>query len=146
MVMSPEERKEKKRLHYIKNREKILAQKKVYYQENGEHMKEQMRAYKQDHKGDCYKTHVKRHMTITNDQLESHMAATHCNICDISFEFNKKHADHDHTTGLFRGSVCNRCNVHLLRKYDELQEEFTTYMASKECDPSRVLEYISNSQ
>ena len=131
MAKTKEEKKEYRRLQYLKNREKILAQTK---------------AYSQEHKGDKYKNHVKRRMTITTDQLESHVSATHCNICDISFEFNKKHADHDHTTGLFKGSVCNRCNSHLLKKYDELQEEFTTYMASKECDPSRVLEYISNSK
>ena len=43
--MTPEERKEKRRQHYLKNRERILASIKKYYQKNKEKLAEKKRAW-----------------------------------------------------------------------------------------------------
>ncbi len=33
-----------------------------------------------------------------------------CECCDVSFSVRQPHLDPDHTTGAFRGWLCNRCN------------------------------------
>ena len=47
------------------------------------------------------------------DELyEVYIKTTECEHCKTEFtEKNKRCLDHDHTTGLFRKIVCNRCNV-----------------------------------
>lgn len=36
-----------------------------------------------------------------------------CELCSRVLEVGKVHLDHDHTTGAFRGWLCNRCNMSL---------------------------------
>ena len=38
----------------------------------------------------------------------------YCDICKCSFENIKKHMEHNHKTGEFRGVVCNMCNINML--------------------------------
>ena len=46
--------------------------------------------------------------------------STHCDKCGCQYtKKNRKCMDHCHTTGKFRGIVCNRCNINMLdlKKY-----------------------------
>ena len=47
------------------------------------------------------------------DELyEVYINTMECQHCQIKFTKNNKRClDHDHTTGLFRKIICNRCNV-----------------------------------
>ena len=71
-----------------------------------------------------YKYH--KHRSITNwkkkkvicddfDKLyEHHMSINNCNLCNIEFDYiiynNRRCLDHDHKTGLYRQTICNKCN------------------------------------
>ena len=46
-----------------------------------------------------------------NALYETYIETTECQHCQTEFTKNNKRClDHDHTTGLFRKIVCNRCN------------------------------------
>lgn len=40
-------------------------------------------------------------------------APAQCELCERALVPGKTHLDHDHTTGKFRGWLCNRCNLGL---------------------------------
>tara|TARA_R110000796_G_scaffold60913_1_gene141013 strand:- start:167 stop:667 length:501 start_codon:yes stop_codon:yes gene_type:complete len=42
--------------------------------------------------------------------------ATHCELCNVSFENKKPCMDHDHITGYFRKVLCNRCNASYMKQ------------------------------
>ncbi len=44
----------------------------------------------------------------------------HCELCDRVLEKGKVHLDHCHSTGKFRGWLCNRCNLGLGNLGDNL--------------------------
>jgi hypothetical protein len=47
-----------------------------------------------------------------DDLYEVYINTIECQHCQIEFTKNNKRClDHDHTTGLFRKIVCNRCNT-----------------------------------
>jgi len=47
-----------------------------------------------------------------NALYETYIKTTECGHCKTEFTKNNKRCmDHDHTTGLFRKIVCNRCNM-----------------------------------
>lgn len=46
---------------------------------------------------------------------------THCELDGRPLEQGKVHLDHDHTTGAFRGWLCNRCNLALGHLGDDIK-------------------------
>jgi len=47
-----------------------------------------------------------------NALYETYIKTMECQHCQTEFTKNNKRClDHDHTTGLFRKIICNRCNV-----------------------------------
>jgi len=51
---------------------------------------------------------------LIDDELERHAAATTCEVCRKPFtEDNHKVRHHDHITGKYVGTTCNRCNLGL---------------------------------
>ena len=54
---------------------------------------------------------------ITDEQLNEHNKIKNCNYCSCSFtEENKKVMHHDHITGEFIHTICNKCNLQLKYK------------------------------
>ena len=54
---------------------------------------------------------------ITDEQLNEHNKIKNCNYCSCSFtEENKKVMHHDHITGDYISSICNKCNLQLKYK------------------------------
>jgi len=85
-----------------------------------------------------------------NALYETYIKTTECQHCQIEFtEKNKRCLDHDHTTGLFRKIVCNRCNNQDIyirfpngfteQDRKEYQQEY--YQANKERIKERDKEY-----
>jgi len=67
---------------------------------------------------------------ISNDfdkLYEEHMKINICQLCNIQFNDNiynnKRCLDHDHETGLYRQTICHRCNVRFDRKIDKLRKD-----------------------
>ncbi len=52
---------------------------------------------------------------------ENHMNINNCQICNVKFDNiiknNNRTLDHDHATGLYRQSICDRCNKGFDRKF-----------------------------
>jgi len=96
-----EERREYRRSHYIKNRERLRKIAKDYYDEYLKHDKEKRKLQKIK-----YTHHLDKREYY--DLIEKSNGL--CNICKKSFE-NKPHIDHDHLTGRIRGVLCNKCNL-----------------------------------
>ena len=52
---------------------------------------------------------------LTAERQERDESATHCYVCNKRFSAdNKKHSDHCHITGEYRGPACARCNMNNL--------------------------------
>jgi len=53
---------------------------------------------------------------------EEHMSINSCPLCNIEFnkDIRNQHRclDHDHETGLYRQTICNKCNIGFDRKKD----------------------------
>ncbi len=51
---------------------------------------------------------------------EDHMKINNCQLCGVLFDNiiknNKRCLDHDHKTGLYRNTICNKCNIILERE------------------------------
>ena len=45
---------------------------------------------------------------------EDHMKINNCQLCNVLFDNiisnNRRCLDHDHTTGIYRQTICNKCN------------------------------------
>ena len=54
-----------------------------------------------------------------------HMSINNCQLCNVEFneENNgqKRCLDHDHKTGLYRQTICRRCNIQFDRKRQKLK-------------------------
>ena len=66
-----------------------------------------------------------------------------CQHCQTEFTKNNKRClDHDHTTGLFRKIICNRCNVcDSYIKYPNGYTKQEYYQANKETFKEKMKEY-----
>ena len=59
----------------------------------------------------CNKRERLKKYNLTEEMYEDIMSRTECEICKCSLEGKgKRHIDHDHQTGEFRGVLCNTCN------------------------------------
>jgi hypothetical protein len=73
---------------------------------------------------------------ITDAQHKRHIAATCCDLCGVEFNqlaHRRKHMDHCHETGHYRGSLCMVCNASAIgRLGDNLDEVITRITNYKE--------------
>jgi uncharacterized protein YfaP (DUF2135 family) len=82
-----------------------------------------------------------------NALYETYIKTTECEHCKTEFtEKNKRCLDHDHTTGLFRKIVCNRCNamdsyIKYPNGYSKQEYNQEYYQANKEQRQEQIKEY-----
>jgi len=74
---------------------------------------------------------------------EEHMKINNCQLCNIDFNSEERMKwrclDHDHRTGLYRQTICNKCNIGFDRKYpitktftgNKLNHQFITISKSE---------------
>ena len=128
-----EERKDKDRLYYLKNREKRLEYAKEYREKNKDKIKEYENKNKEkikQRKKEYNQTPArKKSQRISDwkkrgvmcddwDELyEKYITTELCEECNCVLTEDKQNTkttrclDHDHQTGLFRNVICNGCNV-----------------------------------
>ena len=90
--------KKKNKLQHEKHREKRLLSMKKYYSE----VKKPSR--------------LKFYGFNSNEEFEKYIEDidSKCEICSEELDFNSKfkvHCDHQHSSGIFRGVLCNKCNM-----------------------------------
>ena len=105
-----EERKEKSRLYYLANKEKIIQSNKEYSD-----------IYRKTEKCIKLKKIVKWKIRgVKSDDFSSlydyYLNCKNCEECNVelvsgNLGANKRCLDHNHTTGLFRNVLCNTCNL-----------------------------------
>lgn len=104
---------------YEKNVDKKRAYSRAYYAANKEKRKQVAREYKAKNPGFWRKSHIKRLYGITVERVEEMRIAqgNKCAICADEFSNEKKgkklHIDHCHSSGVVRGLLCQKCNLHL---------------------------------
>ena len=87
---------------------------------------------------------------LTSDQKRAVAIATHCECCKGVLSVKYKH--HDHVTGDFLGTVCNRCNLQLkpvtLDRGNSYMNRDRNYFIPiiihncKNCDARHILKYL----
>jgi len=62
-----------------------------------------------------------------NKLYHHHMSINNCQLCNILFDDNirnqNRYLDHDHKTGVYRQTICHRCNI----KSDSLKLGYGNY-------------------
>ena len=114
-----ENNKEYYKEYYEDNKEKIKENDRLWRENNKEKRKEYFKKknkeYNKTEKGIKSKTisHWKFY-GVKNDDFDKlydyYLNCKFCEECKVDLTLYKKCLDHDHTTGLFRNVVCNRCN------------------------------------
>ena len=124
MVLSPEEKKERKRerdrQYYQKNKEKIINRVKEYKveynQKNKEAISLQKKEYHSTPKGIKVQTISNWRQRGVIGDLEQlyilYINTDKCMYCEKSFADSVDRClDHDHETGLYRAVLCRSCNT-----------------------------------
>jgi hypothetical protein len=126
MVLTEEEKKQKRKETYIKyyqnNKEKYKIRydnekEKEYRENNKEKIKEKKKRYSNTPKGK--KTNMINDWKFKglihdnySELYDKYLNTTECEVCKYVFDkLNWRCLDHDHSTGLFRQILCNKCNV-----------------------------------
>ncbi|KAF0734317.1 DNA pol B 2 domain-containing protein, partial [Aphis craccivora] len=52
-------------------------------------------------------------LTMTDEDITRHTVCFKCNLCKCDVNNLTRIRDHDHLTGKFRQTLCNRCNLSL---------------------------------
>jgi len=104
----PEKAKQKAKERYERNKEEIKAYALQYYYEKAKHTEKHMKSYTI--------RNWKQRGLICNDfdaLYDKHMSINNCQLCNVSFDQtipNQRCMDHDHQTGMYRKTLCRRCN------------------------------------
>lgn len=112
--------------HYLANKEKYAAKSKAWREANPEKAKQNRANYYLNNKSKelAYSTRYNRHKK-TGVSQEQYLAKLNeqGSVCAICKQVDTKAlaADHCHTTGLFRGLLCNNCNRGLGHFQDDPQ-------------------------
>ena len=65
-----------------------------------------------------------------NKLYENHMNINNCELCNVEFDNivhnNKRCLDHDHNTGLYRQTICHKCNINFDRKNNKMRIDNTS--------------------
>ena len=104
------------------NKEKISDYSKIYYKNNKEKYSNRGRIYEQTDTGKKLKRINKWKLRglICDDYdalYQKFINTTNCEVCNVLLTVDKyttlttRCMDHDHTTGLFRNVLCNKCNI-----------------------------------
>ncbi len=120
------------------NQEKLKFDKK-YYEEHKEQSKEYHKKYSEEHK-EQRKEYSKKYREEHKEQCKEYdkeyqkKHRRHKDTCQICGEFKTMHYDHDHKTKLFRGWICNNCNVALGFARDSIPvlEKLISYLKNNE--------------
>jgi len=75
----------------------------------------------------------KKYGVISNDfdkLYEKHMSINNCQLCEVLFDKNiiclRRTLDHDHSTGLYRQTLCHKCNRGFDRKECKMRIDNTS--------------------
>ena len=133
--------KAKSRQRYIDNREEIKAKSNAYYHAN----KDRAREYYKANKDAQYATNLRNNMLISKDQIDAHIAETHCQVCGVDLANKKRCADHSYQSRMFRGTLCNRCNSYVIKKVDAMQNphQIKAFVEKEGLDHKTVVGYLN---
>ena len=124
--MTPEERKEYNRLHYLKNKEKRNEKNRNNYLKNKEKYKERCKKYSQTENGKKANTinSWKRSSVICEDFDKLHDTYINTNNCEWCNKDVSKRRDleHNHYSCEIRGIVCRKCNMKMKYKDERYQK------------------------
>ena len=68
---------------------------------------------------------------FTIQKIKNDLRVGRCQLCGSKIpDFRKRHIDHDHATGIYRGILCNRCNsgIGFLQDNPVLAERMVEYL------------------
>jgi len=54
-------------------------------------------------------------LTMTDEDIVKHKSCFKCNLCKCDVDIHTRVRDHDHLTGKFRQTLCNKCNLSLVQ-------------------------------
>lgn len=115
-----ERRKEISRAHYLRHKEKILAQTKARRAESPEKFVLYQKAYRLKNADEVRLKGRARRRDKMGCPEPTRPEPSRCECCDRLYG-KAMRLDHDHETGLFRGWLCNRCNLAIGLLGDTLQ-------------------------
>ena len=111
--------------YYEEHKEELVEKNKKYYEEHKEEIAEYMKKYNQTENGiktitiSHWKTRGLNEDEFSREHIYDNIykPETRCWFCDVVFgqkgdgSGTYKHMDHCHTSGNFRGVLCNGCNT-----------------------------------
>lgn len=121
--MNKEKLKEQRKIKYQANRETILKSRRENYDAAGraEYRAKNVKYFREK----AWKRHgiidltYERYLTVLEEQTNR------CKICEGEMEMPQ--ADHDHSTGKFRGLLCKTCNFGL-GIHEKYKDKFEKYL------------------
>jgi len=89
---------------------------------------------------------------LTDEDISKHTSCFKCNLCKCDVNNQTHIRDHDHLTGKFRQTLCNRCNLSLKQpKYESvflhnLSNYDAHFIVTELCYDSQRINVIPNSE
>ncbi len=112
-----EERREYKRLYYLKHRERLKKKNKEWRANHPDYNKDYAKTEKgkKANRINTWKRYGVKHDNF-DELYEHYISCENCEECGIrliegNLGANKRNLDHDHKTGLFRNVLCHLCNT-----------------------------------